>query len=763
MVKKAILLLSAVAGISGFANAQRCATDELQKELIKLHPSVANTQQALDMQWHNAVSKVTAASYAEFQDSIYNAEIAHTLYIPVVVHIMHDYGTEYISDDDVFQMMKTLNIVYAAKNDQSSVIPAFKPYIGKPNIEFRLAQKDPQGNPTNGITRRQTYLTKGGDEQAKMDQWAPDRYLNIWIEKVIGRGVNNGTVLAYATLPSGASGDPYSDGVIVASPYINDATQTVAHEVGHYLNLYHPWNSSQQDVAQACGDDEVDDTPPTTGHFSTCNLNDSTCAQGYKKTYSFSPGAGQPLQQVTIDYPDTTNVQNIMDYSSCTNMFTKQQVLRMHATLKNAVANRNNLVLPVTHTAAGIFAPTDIAPVAEFSLEKGNWLNSAERTYYMCANQPSSKTFIFKNRSWRDTVTSVQWEFSNGGGSVTQTGNATQLAVAQNVVFTQPGWATVKLTATSNAGTGVVETKAVYVADPNYRVPAGYYQEFAANEYDQWPAFNYYNNESRWEVTNQYGYYDQTSIVYKGFDSRVYPYTKTNNAGGDYDDFFTPAYDLSGMTSGNCNINFMSAGVFRTTNATQMNDKLQLAYSTDCGASWVVFDSLKKTDLANKGSFSGQFAPLWQGDWKLQSRNIPAAARTGKTFFRFRYVPSVCTDCMNGGNTYLANSNNFFIDRINVSPFPLGVNTIMAEGQTVKVAPNPTTGSSFVLIDGNNGATAQVQVTDMTGKVVYRIQQQLNGAVSRIEIPASAIAVKGVYVVQVVTGDQTHTEKLVSY
>ena len=87
----------------------------------------------------------------------------------------------------------------------------------------------------------------------------------------------------------------------------------------------------------------------------------------------------------------------------------------------------------------------------------------------------------------------------------------------------------------------------------------------------------------------------------------------------------------------------------------------------------------------------------------------------------------------------------------------------MSEGSNVAVAPNPTNGSSFVVIQSANSNNATVQVTDLTGRVVYRVQQQLSNGANRIEIPASAIAVKGVYMVQVVTGSQTHTEKLVSY
>jgi len=760
MVKKAILLLSAAAGLGNAAYAQVCATDEVHREFIKNNPKVAEIQRAMDMEWRGAAYKTTAVeNYEQYLDSVYNNEISQKLIVPVVVHVIHDYGTENVSDNEIYTMMNNLNSVYSAKNsDLSSVIAPFKKYIGNANIEFRLAQKDPSGNPTSGITRHLSALTKGGDDQAKMDQWPPNRYLNIWLENVIGRGADGGgIVLAYATLPAGAAQYPYSDGVIAAAAYINDATKTIAHEVGHYLNLYHPWNNNQQPVASAvCGDDEVDDTPPTPGHFSTCPLYDTVCGTGYYKEYTFLKN-GLPVTD-TIDYPDTVNVQNIMDYSSCTNMFTKQQVLRMREALKSPVASRNGLIDPITYIATGVLEPrADLAPVADFSVEKPSL--SSERGYYMCAN--IGKDFVFKNQSWRDTVTSVEWSFSNGG-YITSSNNPITGNTA--VKFTEPGWATITLAATgNNSGTGTVSRQAVYVADPNDKINPlnGNMQDFSGDDAKKWPSFNYYNNQTAWEISNVTGYYDNYSIVYKGYDTRLFPSNLVGSYKGDYDDFFTPAFDLSGMTTGDCNLNFMSSGVFRTTNADLMNDVLEVAYSIDCGGSWVRMDSLKKARLANKGSYGNPYAPLWLGDWVLQSMNIPTAARTERTFFRFRYKPSV--DQSGNPSVHRASGNNFYIDRINVSNFPLGVNTLVNGENTVTLAPNPTTNSSFVVISGSDSKNAEVVVTDITGKVVYRVQEQLGNNITRIEIPASAISVKGVYMVQVVTGAQKRTEKLVVY
>src|SRR5690606_2904125 len=53
-----------------------------------------------------------------------------------------------------------------------------------------------------------------------------------------------------------------------------------------------------------------------------------------------------------IDYHDTTNTQNIMDYAlSCAINFTKGQVDRMHAALLSDVGDRNRLAMLSTHIA----------------------------------------------------------------------------------------------------------------------------------------------------------------------------------------------------------------------------------------------------------------------------------------------------------------------------------------------------------------------------------------------------------------------------
>lgn len=760
------------------AQAQSCATDEVNSDYRRLYPVIQQYQQQLEKEYqaHMLTQRVINANaktvypYTPTKDSNYS-----TVYIPVVVHIVHDFGTEYITDNAVYEWVKRMNVTFRKENtDLANVIAPFKPYIGKPNIQFVLANKDPYGNPTTGITRRQHYLTTGGDDQAKFDLWAPQRYLNIWLIRRIGRGASAGVVAAYSTFPATAAGFSFYDGIIGGASFTNASEKTYEHEIGHYLNLYHPWNNSNQGVSQACGDDEVDDTPPTTGHFGSgragypqsggnCNNNvvlyDSTCANGYYKVYPTGPNTND-----TADYPDTTNVQNIMDYADCPIMFTHMQVDRMRAALKSTVGNRNNLITEENLKVTGIMTPSgtmaprnDMKPVAEFSVEKIVGI-SPERTYFLCADE---QTFNFKNQSWRDTVTSVSWTFSNGATPAT----STAITGTVGVKFSEPGWATVKLTATSNAGDSTVEKRDIYVADGKTKIdPNGFFQEFNnTTENERWPIFNYYKNNFKWEIANV-GYYDNSSIVYKGYDDRAgmnaligaaSAYADPQKLAGDFDDFFSPAFDLSGMKNGNCNLNFMYAGMWRTNDFALMLDSMEISYSTDCGAIWNKMATLTKADLA-RGNQLSPFAPLSMQDWDLKSLNIPAAARDTRVYFRFRYKPFA--NFVFGDQSV---GNNYYIDRINVSSFPQGVNTLVGGDNNIAVAPNPTTKEAYVVVRGSMGAQSVVTVTDITGKVVYRTEQVLSSNLSRVEIPANAIEAKGIYIVNVVAGAQTKTEKLV--
>ena len=244
--------------------------------------------------------------------------------IPVVVHIIYNDSYSNISDAQVNSGLIAINEDFNAGNsDYNNVVSAFSSIKSNVGISFDLARIDPNGNPTTGITRTESDFTDDAGENVKsLVMWDTDMYLNVWVVDNIESGAG-----AYAyypgTAPNGAEGIVCRHsqfGTIGTSSSYNFDSTTMTHEIGHYLNLAHTWGDSNdpgEDVN--CNDDDgVSDTPNTIGTLYGCNTNQSTCG--------------------SLD-----NVQNYMDYTDCTNMFSNGQRSRMHAALHSSVGGRINL------------------------------------------------------------------------------------------------------------------------------------------------------------------------------------------------------------------------------------------------------------------------------------------------------------------------------------------------------------------------------------------------------------------------------------
>lgn len=273
--------------------------------------------------------------------------------IPVVVHVVHNNAAQNLPDSVIIDQIRVLNEDYGRLNpDTVNMRPDFEPVKGNPRIEFVLAQIDPMGNPTTGITRTNTATATFGSfglltgdfstlEAVKStadgghDPWDQARYLNIWVCNMelpfLGPAL-----LGYATPPTGLPNWPAGqtpdliDGVVIQyqafgsnNPNALDFGQgaldvrgrTCVHEVGHYLGLRHIWGDG--DCTQ---EDGIDDTPNADNQSNQdCNFTKNTCVDNI---------AG-------ADLPDM--VENYMDYSAetCQNSFTDGQVLLMHGVLEN--------------------------------------------------------------------------------------------------------------------------------------------------------------------------------------------------------------------------------------------------------------------------------------------------------------------------------------------------------------------------------------------------------------------------------------------
>ncbi|MCU0430974.1 MAG: PKD domain-containing protein [Cytophagaceae bacterium] len=292
--------------------SQHCGSEDLLERSLREHPHLKEIllQQEKQRVLHQS-------------QQLKHGKLAATLYtIPVVVHIIHDNGSENLSNAQVQTAIDNLNKMFRHQ------APWNGPGGADVEIQFCLAKQDPLGNATNGINRivdpvrtNHTYFSSAADLALKnLSRWDPTKYINIWTVKVI-----SGPVAGYAYFPS-AHGMAI-DGIVSEAGYLNGPVLT--HEMGHYFNLHHTFNSGCANNDCDLDGDHVCDTPPV-GSSSGCSRNScSTDENDLSTNNPFRPIANGGIG----DQNDMAN--NYMDYSplGCMNAFSPGQKDRMRYAL----------------------------------------------------------------------------------------------------------------------------------------------------------------------------------------------------------------------------------------------------------------------------------------------------------------------------------------------------------------------------------------------------------------------------------------------
>ena len=732
-----IILLFSIQNSNSQIN--RCATDEMVSQELILNPNKKIALQQLELFTQDFISNLRS-----------NRRLDTTYIIPVVVHVVHDYGDERIETSQVESAIKSIcddfnltnddfidsngnfisstannnDTVYVLapdlsnnnmqlnwlasdnssvqKNEEICVITTedgfisiiaedignnkfcggiinllstsggtvfegdtiayiitteargFEDIASNIGIEFRLATIDPNGNCTTGITYNQSKLTFIGGENIKDDSyWDNSKYLNIWTVANVASGA-----AAYAYYPGSAPTN--HEGILCQHDYFgttgtssngNWRRHTMSHEVGHYLNLAHPWGSTNDSaVEENCNsDDSVEDTPNTIG------------------------ASGCTTWESQISCESLDNVANIMDYTNCAFMFTSGQKDRVIAALNSTSGARNNLWsesnLETTGTNDSHFFANpyaDCTPISDFRVvgegigalgPSGGFSISFESMSY---NVPENEMLY-------------EWFFEGAEPTYSTEKNPT-------VTYINSGQHDVTLTVSNSSGNNeLIKENYIVILD---QVSAPFEENFESASFplseseDQpsWYILNNHPSENNWNKSNMGSYNGEQSI-------RIRSKSFSAEAGNITQQMYTPEINCTESTHTNENpfgIYFHVAYAKRLPYEDQggnsvISDQLTISRK-HVNQPFMARATFNVDELVSTpNTYFNEYSPS-SNDWQEKFVNLGSSAGQESVIIRFEfsgkgYLSADTVVFTNTGGEYISNNvggNWLYIDNVKV-------------------------------------------------------------------------------------------------
>ncbi|MDA8901390.1 M43 family zinc metalloprotease [bacterium] len=625
-----------------------CGQNKAQAEFDGVYPQSKEGRRLSEEATRNAANAILERGAND--DEVY--------IIPVVFHVIHDNGPENISTEQILDAMEVLNEDFRKLNaDTGQIVAGFVDIAADVDIEFRLAKRDPEGNCHSGINRIEDELTyDGSNEMKQIINWPRNSYMNVYV------AANAGGAAGYTNYPSewGAN----TDGIVLKHDYVGSIgtsnayrSRTLTHECGHWLNLPHLWGSSNNpNEEDNCDvDDGVEDTPLCLGSpVGFCDLERATCG--------------------SLD-----NVQNYMEYSYCSKMYTTGQRARMRSALNSNVADRNQLWTDQNIEDTGVLED-ELLCRAAFTVDRVE----------VCLGE----ALAFTDESFFG-VTEWAWDFGDG---VTFSG--TDAGVHQNPVhvFETSGEFEVYLTVSNSTGSVTSEDPVVIQVLSDGALSGPVQEGFEVSE-GPW-------SEGQWSVQSDGGqpWQIRENSAFSG--SRSLYVRNRQNEGGEITRVTSSTFNAEGLAS--LMIGYKYAYSHRTTEIT--DDRLKLQVSKDCGETWNTRQFHRGlTDLPTAPDHGGNFYPSGEDEWTGHIEEV-----TNDVYFvpnlrlRFEF------ESKGGNNVFIDDINIYGVDSLGNILDLESVDTELSFG--ISAFPNPSSGE--VTVDARwAGSSANLLVRDAAGRL----------------------------------------------
>jgi PKD repeat protein len=714
-----ILLVGASQILAQNEKPLRCGADFFLETEENNTPAILEQKEAFENFWRSRKQSFKTQS-----------QTGSKYIIPVVVHIIHNGGSDSISYE---QVKSEFDVLF----NNFRKVPGTQGFGGgvDTRIEFSLATKDPNGNPHSGVTYTRSPLSsmdsRTDNEALKnLIRWDSTKYFNVWVVRKI-----EGGVAGYAQFPW--MPNPATDGVVVEGRVFGSVgtsekpVSITTHEFGHWLNLFHPFQGGCGTTSCANSGDNVCDTPPVTnGEFKIVFRRLNSC---------------------TNDSPDMADApRNYMDYLTdynLANLFTPEQTRRMWAALDPAAGFERRFKLwqesNLQATGTGKYGP----PKAYF------WANKL----HTCAGAPV--TFLDYSRN---QPTEYQWTFPGGEP-------ATSREATPQVVYKRAGkyGATLIVKNLSGLADTFSVENFITVTDTAYSLP--FREGFEAI---QFPPPN-------WQIDDPDGLArDAGTVTWRRraigandtsravAQMRFYIYNDYNQKDG----LITPTLDFS--KTKNASLRFARAyapllheaasetvgGVTVPRSFLRLyTDTLSVQVSTDCGASWkqiwrkggVELMTVRNAPKTNNRGEGGEFTPTPVRDWKEDTLNL--------TEFIGQPTVSIKFEALNGFG------NHLYLDAVNIDTVKYNLVSIEKDliQKQIAVTPNPFSETTTLSFQLSESAAVKIEVCDINGRVINQIplRNYLPGEQKAvIDLQASS---PGVYFTRIWINDQFLVKKIV--